>query len=121
MRSGPGRPPRSTGNSCRHFASSTLATLKDGKEHRYWSISENRRTADGHRFQRQVICLGEINDRQKANWVKQIQVFDTAAQAYATLALLPEDRLVPAEGVRRCKSVFIDWRFVVRGNGERAG
>lgn len=55
--------------------------VKDGKEHRYWSICENRRTAEGRRFQRQVIYRGEINDRQKASWVKQIQVFDTAAQA----------------------------------------
>lgn len=69
--------------------------VKDGKEHRYWSICENRRTAEGRRFQRQVIYLGEINDSQKASWVKQIQVFDTAAQAYATLALFPEDREVP--------------------------
>lgn len=71
--------------------------VKDGKEHRYWSISENRRNAEGHRFQRQVIYLGEINDSQKASWVKQIQVFDTSAEAYATLALFPEDRLVATE------------------------
>jgi hypothetical protein len=71
--------------------------VKDGKEHRYWSICENRRTEDGQRFQRQVIYLGEINDRQKANWIKQIEVFDTEAQAYTTLALFPEDRIVPSE------------------------
>ena len=71
--------------------------VKDGKEHRYWSISENRRTHDGHRFQRQVIYLGEINDRQRAGWVKQIEVFDTTRQAYATLALFPEDRVVPTD------------------------
>ncbi len=71
--------------------------VKDGKQHRSWSISENRRTQDGHRFQRQVIYLGEINDRPKANWIKQLRVFDTAAEAYTTLALFPEDRLVPAE------------------------
>jgi len=71
--------------------------VKDGKQHRYWSIGENRRTHDGHRLQRQVIYLSEINDRQKANWVKQIEVFDTAAQTDETLALFPEERLVPAE------------------------
>ena len=71
--------------------------VKDGKEHRYWSVCENRRTDDGQRYQRQVIYLGEINDSQKANWIKQIEVFDTAANAYATLALFPEDRLVPSE------------------------
>jgi transposase len=71
--------------------------VKDGKEHRYWSICENRRTAEGQRFQRQVIYLGEINDSQKASWIKQIEVFDTTVQAYATLALFPEDRVAPSE------------------------
>jgi len=83
--------------------------VKDGKEHRYWSISENRRTQEGSRFQRQVIYLGEINDTQKANWVKQIEVFDTTSQAPATMALFPEDRLVPsevAEGVQIRLSEF---------------
>ena len=68
--------------------------VKDGKEHRYWSICENRRTVDGQRFQRQVVYLGEINDSQKANWIKQIEVFDEAKEAYATVALFPEDRVV---------------------------
>lgn len=67
--------------------------FKDGKEHRYWSICENRRTADGQRFQRQIIYLGEINDSQKASWIKQIEVFDEAKEAYATVALFPEDRV----------------------------
>ena len=83
--------------------------VKDGKEHRYWSICENRRTEEGKRFQRQVIYLGEINDSQKLNWIKQIEVFDTAAQTYATLALFPEDRVVPSEvapAVQICLSQF---------------
>ena len=71
--------------------------FKDGKDHRYWSICENRRTEEGQRFQRQVVYLGEINDSQKANWIKQIAVFDTATETYATMALFPEDRLVPSE------------------------
>ena len=36
--------------------------FKDGKEHRYWSIVENRRSAQGRVVQRQVLYLGEIND-----------------------------------------------------------
>ena len=39
--------------------------FKDGKQHRYWSIVENRRVADGRVVQRQVLYLGEINDSQK--------------------------------------------------------
>jgi transposase len=83
--------------------------VKDGKEHRYWSLCENRRTDGGQRFQRQVIYLGELNDSQKASWIKQIEVFDAAAQGYATLALFPADRLVPAEGppaVQICLNAF---------------
>ena len=38
---------------------------KDGKDHRYWSIVENRRTADGRVVQRQVLYLGEINASQR--------------------------------------------------------
>src|SRR5207237_3838909 len=33
---------------------------KDGKEHRYWSIVENRRVSGGRTVQRQVLYLGEI-------------------------------------------------------------
>lgn len=71
--------------------------MKDGKEHRYWSICENRRSADGRRFQRQVFYLGEINDSQRAAWVKQIEVFDTDAGRASTMALFAEDRLVPSQ------------------------
>ena len=70
--------------------------VKDGKEHRYWSICENRRTAEGQRFQRQVIYLGEINDSQKANWIKQIEVFDEAKELCTTVALFAEDRVAPS-------------------------
>ncbi len=37
--------------------------IKDGKEHRYWSIAENRRCADGRIGDRHLPYLGEINDR----------------------------------------------------------
>jgi len=50
--------------------------FKDGKEHRYWSIVKNRRTAGGRVVQRHVLYLGEINDSQKAAWCKTIVVFD---------------------------------------------
>ena len=32
---------------------------KDGKEHRYWSVVENRRLRLGHTTQRTVLYLGE--------------------------------------------------------------
>jgi hypothetical protein len=34
---------------------------KDGKEHRYWSIVENKRVSDRCVVQRHVLYLGEIN------------------------------------------------------------
>ena len=39
---------------------------KDGKEHRAWSVVENRRVEGGRVVQRQVAYLGEINDSQHA-------------------------------------------------------
>lgn len=68
---------------------------KDGKEHRYWSIVENRRVADGRVVQRQVLYLGEINDVQKAAWCRTIEVISEDAGASAQVALFPEDRVAP--------------------------
>src|SRR5437588_711629 len=69
--------------------------LKDGKEHRYWSIVENRRTAEGRVVQRQVLYLGEINDSQKASWCKSIEVLEEGHRWPRQVALFPEDRTVP--------------------------
>jgi len=72
---------------------------KDGKEHRYFSIVENRRVHDGRVVQRRVLYLGEINDSQEAAWRKTLEVFDEAEQRYATLSLFPDDREVPGEAL----------------------
>ncbi len=74
--------------------------FKNGKEHRYWSLAENQRCVGGQVVQRQVLYLGEINDSQRQAWIKQIEVFDTGAGAYTTVALFPEDRVIPAEVAR---------------------
>jgi len=66
---------------------------KDGKEHRYWSIVENRRVSDGRVVQRHVLYLGEINDSQRDAWRKSIEIFDEEKQVCRTLSLFPEDRL----------------------------
>jgi len=68
---------------------------KDGKEHRTWSVVENRRVQDGRIVQRQVLYLGEINDSQKAAWSKAIEVFDEDAGQSKQVALFLEDRLAP--------------------------
>lgn len=69
--------------------------FKDGKEHRYWSIVESRRTSGGRVVQRHVLYLGEINDSQKAAWCKTIQVFDEGGERPAPIALFPDDRVAP--------------------------
>jgi hypothetical protein len=73
--------------------------IKDGKEHRYFSIEESRRLQSGRVAQRGVLYLGEINDSQQAAWRKTLEVFDEQRQDYTTLSLFPEDRPIPAEAV----------------------
>jgi hypothetical protein len=70
---------------------------KDGKEHRYYSVVENRRLQSGKITQRQVLYLGEINDSQRAAWHKSLEVFDEQQQQYTTQSLFSEDRPAPAE------------------------
>ena len=65
---------------------------KDGKEHRYWNVVENRRVAGGRVVQRQVLYLGEINDSQRDAWRKTIEVFEDGMPTPRTMALFPEDR-----------------------------
>jgi transposase len=69
--------------------------LKDGKEHRYWSIVENKRCAGGKVVQRPVLYLGEINDSQRAAWCRVVDAFDEDARRHTQLALFPADRSVP--------------------------
>ena len=69
---------------------------KDGKEHRAWSVVENRRVHDRRVVQRQVLYLGEINDSQRSQWSKAIEVFDESAGQSKQIALFPEDRRAPA-------------------------
>ena len=70
--------------------------FKDGKEHRYWTIVENKRCAGGKVVQRQVLYLGEINDGQREAWCQLIDAFDEGSQRHRQLALFPADRQVPA-------------------------
>ena len=69
---------------------------KDGKEHRYWSIVENRRVGGGRVVQRPLLYLGEINNSQELAWRKSIAVLEEGATAPRSLSLFPEDR---CEGV----------------------
>lgn len=72
---------------------------KDGKDHRYFSVVENRRLSSGKTAQRTVLYLGEINDRQEEAWRKSLDVFDEERQSSRSLSLFPEDREIPADTV----------------------
>ena len=65
---------------------------KNGKEHRYWSIVENKRCAGDRVVQRHVLYLGEINDQQQAAWEKTVEVFEHGQPQPRTVALFPEER-----------------------------
>ena len=73
--------------------------IKDGKQHRYYTVVESRRLQSGKVAQRQVLYLGEINDSQQAAWRRTLEVFDEAEQRYTPLSLFPEDRPVPADAI----------------------
>lgn len=79
---------------------------KDGKEHRYYSVVENKRVGGGRVLQRHVLYLGEINSSQERAWRRSIEVLDEARQAARTLSLFPEDRcegVIPDESIVRLK------------------
>ena len=71
--------------------------FKNGKDHCYWSIVEKVRGPHDNWVQRPVLYLGEINDSQKAVWIKTIEVFDADRQSFTQLALFPLQRSIPAE------------------------
>jgi len=73
--------------------------FKNGKQHRYFSVVENRRVADGKVVQRTVLYLGEINDSQQAAWRKTLDVFDEARSESRQLSLFPNDRRVPDDAL----------------------
>ena len=69
--------------------------IKDGKQHRYWSIVESRRCARGRVVQKPVLYLGEINDSQHAAWCREIEAFDEDSRRSRQLALFPAERALP--------------------------
>ena len=73
--------------------------IKDGKQHRYYTVVESRRLRSGKVAQRQVLYLGEINDSQQAAWRKTLEVFDEDQHRFTPLSLFPEDRPIPADAI----------------------
>jgi hypothetical protein len=69
--------------------------FKDGKEHRYWNIVEAHRVASGRTVQRQVLYLGEINDKQQTSWQRTIDLFTEGEDRSQQVALFAEDSPTP--------------------------
>ena len=65
--------------------------FKDGKEHRYWSVVENRRVSAGKSVQKTLLYLGEINDSERASWTRAIEAIDESDQP-RQINLFPDDR-----------------------------
>src|SRR5216683_3722711 len=87
------------------FLRSTIRK-KDGKEHRYWSVVENRRVGGGRVVQRHVLYLGEINSTQELAWRRSIAVMEAGAARPRALSLLAEDRgagVLPDSSIVRLK------------------
>jgi hypothetical protein len=68
-----------------------ISRKKNGKEHRYFSIVENKRLADGRVVQRHVLYLGEINSSQESAWRKSIEVFEEGKDKPSHLSLFADD------------------------------
>jgi hypothetical protein len=83
------------------FLRSTIRK-KDGKQHPYWSVVENKRVSGGRVVQRPALYLGEINSSQALAWRKSIEVLEEGSDRPRTLALFPDDR---SEGVAPDASV----------------
>ena len=79
---------------------------KDGKQHRYWSVVENKRVSGGRVIQKHVLYLGEINSSQELAWRKTIEVLEEGEERPKTLALFAEDRceaVLPDDSIVRLK------------------
>lgn len=68
---------------------------KDGKVHYYWSLVENRRCRGNKIVQHTVLYLGEINDSQREQWIRAIEVFDEDRGQADQLKLFAAERPLP--------------------------
>src|SRR5215211_728742 len=73
---------------------------KNGKEHRYWSIVENKRCAGNKIVQRHVLYLGQLDDQQFANWETSLRICDHAEAPARTAEFFPTAALAADEKSR---------------------
>ena len=72
---------------------------KDGKEHLYWSVVENRCLPGQRVVQRHVLYLGELNGVQESSWRKTVELFGQDDDAPQQVALFPEEHAPACVGV----------------------
>jgi DDE family transposase len=69
----------------------TTIRNKHGKAHKYFSIVENKRLADGRIAQRHVLYLGEISECQALAWRQSIEVLEEGQAKPRLLSLFDAD------------------------------
>ena len=85
--------------------------LKDGKKHYYWSIVENRRCRADRVVQQTVLYLGEINDSQREQWIRAIEVLDEERGEVEQLKLFAAERPLPAAAPDRVQVRLKDFEL----------
>ena len=95
---------------------------KNGKQHRYFSIVENKRLADGRVVQRHVLYLGEINRRKSWRGANRSKFSKRGKTSRAPLRCFPKIAVKRRSAMSRwCGCVCPSCGCVGRGSGERAG
>jgi hypothetical protein len=79
---------------------------KDGKDHRYWSVVENRRVSGGRTVQRHVFYPGEINDSQRAAWCQTLVTPDGLALAYEVMPGKTSDKTTLRDFLQRIEARY---------------
>lgn len=75
---------------------------KNSKEHRYWSIVENKRCAGNKIVQRHVLYLGERDDQQYFNWETTLKISSPTQPPESTGSAPQTAELFPASPPSAC-------------------
>jgi transposase len=75
---------------------------KNGKEHRYWSVVENKRCAGNRIVQRHVLYLGELDEAQLLNWETTLKVSSPTQPESPPAPTAEPAELFPAPATQAC-------------------
>ena len=83
--------------------------VKDGKQHRYFSVVESvRSSASRHPYQKTLLYLGEINAEQEAQWTRSMATFDPPSGQQERLGLFPQEPKLPESLARPALQLKLD-------------